>query len=114
MPFGLVISFQEIHAGFLLPSLLPHQNFTRREFIYKQSPLGSLKHGIEYVGSACAIDLIKTSLSPADKICSIQPWIFFQILSLRYLKAPFLDLPTSEGIQDISHSKTHYAHLEQL
>lgn len=56
------------------------------------SPRGNLKHAIEYVGIACATDLMSTSLPPAESVFSIQPWTCFHILSFRYLKDPSLAL----------------------
>lgn len=48
--FGIIISSHNTQAVFLLPSLLPHQNFRTRLVICLHGPLGSLKHDIEYVG----------------------------------------------------------------
>jgi hypothetical protein len=96
--FGFVIFSHEIQHVFLFPSLDPHQKLLIREFICLHNPLGSLKQDMEKVGIACTTDFISTSLPPADKHCSIHPWILFQMRSFKYLKAPLADLPTSEGI----------------
>jgi hypothetical protein len=68
------------------------------ELIDRHKPLGSLKHDIENVGIACATDLISTSFPPDAIVFSIHPCTLFQIRSFKYLKAPFDDLPMSDGI----------------
>lgn len=47
------------------------------------------------VGMDWATDLMSTSFPPTDKHFSINPCTCFQILSLRYLNHPSLNLPTS-------------------
>jgi hypothetical protein len=66
--------------------------------ICSHKPGGNLKHDIEKVGTACATDLINISFPPIERSCSIHPRTFFHTLYFRYLKAPLLDLPTSEGM----------------
>ena len=94
---GLDMVFHDTHVVFLSPLLHPHQNFLRSLFICSQRPRGSLKHDMEYVGIACATDLIKTSLPPKNKHFCIQHWTCFQILSFKYLEHPSFALPTSVG-----------------
>ena len=107
--FGFIISSQETQQVRHFPSLLPHQKLHSKVFMWWQRPLGSLKQAMEYVGIACATTLIRTSFSAADKSISIQPCTLFQTRSLRYLKAPFAEVPTSEGtFPDISHSRRYY------
>lgn len=48
---------------------------------------------------AWTTDLIMTSSPQQDNIFSSHACTFFQIPSFMYLKVPFFDLPTSEGIQ---------------
>jgi hypothetical protein len=95
---GLHISFQETHLGFLSPSLLPHQNLRSIAFIWRHKPRGNLKQAIENVGIAYATDFLRISFSLADRSFSNQPWIHFHTLSFKYLKAPLLERPTSDGI----------------
>jgi hypothetical protein len=80
------------------PSLLPHQKLQSIELIAKHKPLGNLKQDMEKVGIACATDFINTSFPPDARVFSSHPWTLFHIQSFRYLNAPLVDLPTSEGI----------------
>ena len=45
----------------------------------------------------CVTDLICTSLPPTERSCCNHPYILFHTLYFRYMNAPFLDLPISEG-----------------
>jgi hypothetical protein len=71
--FGSTMSSQATQHVFLFPSLLPHQKLRRRPLMCWHRPLGSLKHDIEYVGIACATDLIHISFPSTDKQSPSQP-----------------------------------------
>jgi hypothetical protein len=94
--FGLTISSQATQQGFLFPSLLPHQKLRNKPLMCWHKPLGIRKQDIEYVGIACATDSISTSFPPVERHISIHPCTRFQTQSLRYLKAPLTELPTSD------------------
>lgn len=69
-----------------------------RDSRWRHNPPGNLKQDIEKVGTACATALIRTSFPPVERVFSIQPRTLFHNRSFKYLKAPLLDRPTSEGI----------------
>ena len=95
---GFIISSQETQLGLRFPCLLPHQNCLIKEVTLSHKPLGRRKHDIENTGIDYATDLISTSFPAADNIFSIQPLIFSHTRSLKYLKVPFFECPTSVGI----------------
>jgi hypothetical protein len=95
---GEHITSHETQCVCLFPFLLPHQKLRINELMWRHKPLGSLKSDTENVGIACTTELINTSFPPSDKIISIHPCTCFQTLSLKNLKAPFRDRPTSKGM----------------
>lgn len=93
MNLGFVISSQGTRQVFRWPSFAPHKNFLISELMCSHNPWGNLKQDMENFRITYTTDFIRTSFPPADK-----PWILFQILSLIYLKAPFVERPTLDGI----------------
>lgn len=81
----------------LLVFKLHHQNLLIRFSNYLQSNTGNLKHCTTYIGSACKIDLIKTSLPPKDKLQILQFFDFWLTLSFSSRNTTFFLLPTIVG-----------------
>jgi hypothetical protein len=101
--FGWIIASQETQLVLLFPYLHPHQNLRIIELICSHNPLGSLKHDIEYVGTAWATAFIRISFPPTESSCSIHPKIFFHRRSRRYLKSPLELSPHQLACPNISH-----------
>jgi hypothetical protein len=95
---GLVISSHDTQHVFLFPPRQPQQKILNIVFIWWHGPTGGLKHDIEYVGIALATYLIKITFPSAERSSSNQPWTRFQTLSYIHLNAPFIDLPTTDGM----------------
>lgn len=98
---GLVIMLHETQLGFLCPSLLPHPNLRIRELMCSHKLRASLKHDMEYTGTAWTTDLVRTSLLLTDSKLASHPLTLFHTLSFINLKASFLLLPTSEASPNI-------------
>ena len=93
----LHIFFQLTQAIFDSWFLWPHQKFLIILSKSSHMVFGRRKQLIVYVGTACAIALIRTSLPPTERSFSFYPANFLLTFSLISAKTCDFDFPIKEG-----------------